>query len=120
MVDDLADIARRHGTDKVDSHAYTGHYARHLGHLRDRPIKLLEIGIGGYDDARGGGGSLRTWRDYLPKGSIVGLDLFDKRSHAEERIRIYHGSQAGASVLQRMVEECGRFDVVVDWRRSSK
>jgi hypothetical protein len=114
MVDDLADIARRHGTDKVDTHAYTRHYARHLGHLRDRPIRLLEIGIGGYADPRAGGGSLRMWRDYFRQGMIVGLDLWDKRSHAEERIRIYQGSQADPAVLQRVIEECGPFDVVVD------
>ena len=37
--------------------------------LRDRPVRLLELGVGGFerpDDPAFGGASLRMWRDYFP------------------------------------------------------
>ena len=61
-------LATIYWSDKAGRHKYTSHYERHLRHLRRRPIRLLEMGIGGYDSPTWGGASLRTWRDYFPRG----------------------------------------------------
>ena len=55
----LAELARKHGTDKFE-HGYCPHYEDRFGNLRDQPITLLEIGSW-Y------GQSLRMWREYFPR-----------------------------------------------------
>ena len=47
----LTAIMNRTGTDKMWVHRYDGEYIRHFEPLRDKPIRLLEIGIGGYSMA---------------------------------------------------------------------
>ena len=111
---DLNRLARVYGSDKWGGHWYTQHYAKHFHHLRKKPLKFLEIGIGGYEDPKGGGGSLRMWRRYFPNAQIVGLDYFDKSPHAEERIKIYRGDQSDEALLRRIVAEAGPFDIIID------
>jgi Methyltransferase domain len=110
----LRQIALEQGTDKEGPHSYTDAYERHLGHLRRRPITLLEIGIGGYSDPSQGGASLRMWKEYFPLGKIIGLDIADKTSLAEDRITILQGNQADRAFLERIADEHGPFDVVID------
>ena len=93
---------------------YARHYARHLSHLRDRPINLLEIGVGGYRRPDAGGQSLRMWKHYFPMANIYGLDLHDKGALAEPRIALFRGSQADPEVLDRVADAIGRIDVIID------
>ena len=79
-------------TDKNTGHNYTQHYQRLLAPYRRKPVRLLEIGIGGYSNPLYGGGSLRMWRTYFPRGRIFGIDIHDKRPHDEARIRTFRGS----------------------------
>ncbi len=102
------------GTDKEGAHSYADAYEHHLGHLRGEPITLLEIGIGGYADPGLGGASLRMWKEYFPFARIVGLDIEDKSSLAEDRITILRGDQADRAFLGRIALEHGPFDVVID------
>ena len=112
---ELAQLATEHGSDKWNGHWYAGPYATHLESLRQEPITLLEIGIGGYGDPEAGGASLRMWRDYFPNAQIVGLDYYDKSPHAGERIRVYKGSQADPVAIARMLNDFpGGFDVIID------
>src|SRR5882757_7743639 len=53
---DLGELATRYHSDKYGLlHWFTPHYERHLAALRDEPVRVLEIGIGGYNSAFGGG-----------------------------------------------------------------
>jgi hypothetical protein len=110
----LREIALAQGTDKEGGHSYTDAYERHLGHLRDRPITLLEIGIGGYADPGRGGASLRMWKQFFPRAQIVGLDIEDKAHFAEDRITILQGDQGDRASLARLGSLHGPFDVVID------
>src|SRR3954453_17271528 len=110
----LTELAKEFGTDKWGRHFYTPHYQRHLEHLRRREFMLLEIGIGGYRRTGEGGASLRMWKHFFPKAQIVGLDLVDKSFVEEPRIKTYEGSQVDPEVLDRIVAEQGRPQVVVD------
>ena len=110
----LERLARKHGTDKQGDHSYVQHYARHLQPFRRRPIRLLEIGIGGYQEPTAGGPSLRMWKDYFPLGTIVGLDIVDKSALAQDRIHIEVGSQDDPAVIERLARSYGGFDIVID------
>jgi hypothetical protein len=114
MSGDLPRLAAHFGTDKWGAHRYAQHYQTHLLPLRNRPVKILEIGIGGYSRAGQGGASLRMWKHFFPAGQIVGLDLRDKSFVEEDRIRAYRGDQTDPELLRRIVAESGPFDVIID------
>lgn len=110
----LSELALAHGTDKAGSHSYTGAYELHLATFRDRPVQLLEIGVGGYEYPQKGGESLRMWKEYFPQGRIIGLDIYDKSALAEERIEILQGDQGDRRYLEALAAEHGPFDIVID------
>lgn len=113
---ELDRLALRHGSDKFGSHYYTTHYDSCFASLRDRPLHLLEIGIGGYDDPKAGGASLRMWKDYFPAAQIYGLDWYAKPGVAEERIRTYQGSQTDPVAMARILADTPEqiFDIIID------
>jgi hypothetical protein len=57
-IDPLTRLAIKHGTDKWGVHFYAPVYHALFAPLRDKPIRLLEIGVGGYRLAKVGGASL--------------------------------------------------------------
>lgn len=114
MTDPLSRLAIRYGTDKFGYHDYTPKYHRLLGHLRDAPLRMLEIGVGGYGDPLSGGESLEVWRDYFPEGRIVGLDIAEKKLDLGERVTILRGSQVDPDCLSALVAAHGPFDIILD------
>jgi cephalosporin hydroxylase len=111
---DLTALAKYFGTDKWGDHRYTPRYQAHFQHLRKRPVRLLEIGIGGYDRVGQGGASLRMWKHYFRNGQIFGLDIEDKSFVEEDRIRVFQGDQSDPDLLKRIVHEAGGLDIVID------
>jgi hypothetical protein len=113
-IDPLTRLAIRHGTDKWGAHFYTPIYHQIFAHLRDKPVRLLEIGIGGYQFGTIGGASLAMWADYFPHGRILGIDVFAKTLELGPRISLRQGSQDDVDFLTRMSAEHGPFDIVID------
>lgn len=113
MNDPLTALGEHYGTDKAIGHRYTPHYHQRFEALREEPITILEIGIGGYQKEIGGH-SLRMWRDYFPKGTIVGLDIIDKSELAEDRVIIEQGDQSDPRDLHRIGKTHGPFDIIID------
>jgi hypothetical protein len=111
---DLPALATLYGSDKWGSHWYAKHYAKHFEHWRHEPIKLLEIGIGGYANPKAGGASLRMWKSYFPRAEIYGIDLYDKRPHDEPRIRTFQGSQVDEHFLREVIAQIGRPHIIID------
>lgn len=109
----LAWLARVYWTDKGGGHSYIPLYERHLRPLRRQKIKVLEIGIGGYESLTWGGASLRMWRDYFRHGEIHGLDI-NPKAIKEPRIHVHCGSQADVGYLQSLAAEYGPFDLIID------
>jgi hypothetical protein len=109
----LTALARVYLSDKGGFHSYTRHYQQHLAEFRRRPIRLLEIGVGGYDSPTWGGASLRMWRDYFRRGEIHGLDIEEKRID-EPRIHIHRGDQSDQAFLHDLAGRYGPFDIVID------
>jgi hypothetical protein len=112
--EDLSRLARLFGTDKESSHFYCQHYHAHFKAMRLKPVNVLEIGIGGYDNPKRGGESLRMWKAYFPNGRINGIDLHDKRMHEEARIKTFAGSQVDEAFLKRVIAEIGTPDIIID------
>lgn len=110
----LATLAKVYRTDKGKGHNYIPHYAHHLEKYRHREIKMLEIGVGGYDKPHKGGKSLRMWRDYFPKSHIYSIDIYDKSAHEGERIKIFQGSQVDEAFLNGLLAETGPLDIIID------
>jgi hypothetical protein len=109
----LSMVALKHGTDKW-THSYIPNYEKHFAALRFKKLNILEIGIGGYADPKDGGHSLRMWKEYFPKSTIYGLDLYDKTALEEERIRIFQGSQTDAELLRAIAREARKLDIIID------
>ncbi|MFD2828764.1 class I SAM-dependent methyltransferase [Leeuwenhoekiella polynyae] len=103
-----------YGTDKFGTHFYTKHYSQHFHKFRSENLKLLEIGVGGYNNPNKGGESLRMWKRYFRHASIFGLDIYDKSNLEEKRIKIYQGSQVDFVFLNRMLKEIGSLDIIID------
>ncbi|MFF8844558.1 hypothetical protein ACF08N_17895 [Streptomyces sp. NPDC015127] len=113
-LDDLAELSLRFGSDKWGLHFYTPLFERHFAPMRDRPLTLLELGIGGFDDPEAGGGSLRLWRRYFHRAVICGVDIAEKTVVAGGRIRSFRGSQTDPVFLDSVVERVGPPDIVID------
>lgn len=111
---DLAMLATIYGSDKWGSHWYAKHYQHHFQHLRTKRINLLEIGVGGFDNPRRGGASLRMWKRYFPHGRIFAIDIFDKSPLQEDRIKIFRGSQTDPEFLNWVVKQIGDVDIIID------
>lgn len=102
----LQQIAIEHGTDKAQ-HGYCELYEKKLGHLRDRPIKVLEIGVF-Y------GASLRMWREFFPNAEIHGIDLDVERCGEVEGVSLHRLNVDSTAELERFCDQHGPFDLVVD------
>nr|CAA12021.1 SnogY [Streptomyces nogalater] len=114
LTPDLGELAVRYGSDKWASfHWYTPHYDHHFRPLRNTPVRVLEIGVGGYEEYDGGG-SLKMWKRYFRRGLIHGLDIVDKTRLSEPRLTVLTGDQNDPETLERIVREHGPFDVVID------
>lgn len=111
---DLSALALLYGTDKNGAHFYTQHYQRYFEPLRNHPLRVLEIGVGGYSDLGEGASSLRMWKRFFPKAHIVGIDLFDKSHFSEDRITVLQCDQTDAPKLNRISLEYGPFDIIID------
>jgi hypothetical protein len=107
------DLARIFG-DAENVHKWIHYlpvYEATFGPYRDRPIRMVEIGVFR-------GGSLAMWRKYLhPESVIVGLDIDpntrrydDPANHVHVRI----GDQADVDFLRRVTDEFGPFDIILD------
>ena len=107
---DLAHIAARYDTDKAVHTHYLRNYEHYFGELRDREVRLFELGIKK-------GGSLYLWRDYFERGLIVGLDVEPVQlDDASGRIRTYQGMQQDTELLDRIARENAPegFDIIID------
>lgn len=111
---DLTKLAMIYGPEKWDSYICATHYAEHFHKLRHKKIKILEIGVGGYANPHSGGASLRMWKRYFPKSMIYSIDIYEKSTLQEKRIKIFQGSQADGAFLKNIGSQIGPLDIIID------
>lgn len=106
---ELCRLAARTKASKPDW--YTPAYHRFFSEWRDRPLRLLEIGVSR-------GGSLQMWREYFPKATIFGVDVNPETLQWNGRIRdcsVTLVDQGSPEALQAFVAGTGgNFDLVVE------
>lgn len=111
----LDQIALEAKTDKAsDGHYYTRVYEKYLEPLRQYPLLIFEVGIGGYQFPDRGGQSLRMWERYFPNAKIVGIDVYSKDGMGSDRVFIETGSQDDPDFLASLVNKYGAPDLIID------
>jgi len=84
-------------------------YEKHFSPWKGKSVNILEIGVEH-------GGSLEMWKQYFGSDSnIVGIDINPNCAQYESpgtNIRI--GDQTDLEFLQRVVDEFGPFDIIID------
>lgn len=125
---DLAQLFRYYGSDK-DINGYSSIYHTLFNHLKDKPITMLEIGIGtlipGAHSSMVGyslkgykpGGSLRAWRDYFVNGAIHGVDVQSDTQFTDEyRITTHICNSTDPEKVEQFIKNLGdiKFDIILD------
>jgi hypothetical protein len=122
---ELARIFEHYGTDKV---GYAPVYEAFLRQRRKQVSKIIEVGIGtlmpeahssmvGWGAAHyRPGGSLRSWRDYFPNATIIGIDVQSDTQFNEERIKTFICDSTDSVQVTRLDREIGLgdADMIVD------
>ena len=102
------EIGRDTGTDKVSHHKYHPVYENHFGHLRNKQIVLLEIGVET-------GASLKLWEEYFPSAVVHGIDIrTEARKYLSSRGKIFIGDQADPKFLAEVIKDIGSPDIIID------
>jgi hypothetical protein len=98
-------------TDKYWVHGYTSLYDKHIGHLRDKKMNILEIGVFR-------GASLLLWKEAFPNSQIYGVDKNWRMSRemleGQDRITVHQGRQEDVEFLKSKVVPSGPFDIIID------
>lgn len=106
---ELCLIAARTKAAKPDW--YTQAYHRFFSEWRDRPLRLLEIGVLK-------GGSLLMWREYFPKATILAIDVNSETLRWNGNVRdcsVTLVDQGNPEALREFAARSGgRFDLVID------
>lgn len=91
-----------------DGHNYVAYYDRHFAPLRDKPLRLLEIGVWhGY--------SLAMWSQYFSHASIVGADIDIALCQVvPDRCRLWEMNQGNKESLVNMALHLGPWDIIID------
>ncbi len=106
----LSTIAASYKTDKLE-HGYTNVYENYFERLRDKRLKILEIGIAD-------GKSLLTWSDYFKNSKIIGIDIhkIDTKEKKLDRdnIEVHQGSQSDENFINEIINKYENFDIIID------
>lgn len=93
-------------------------YEKYLPALRDKPIKMLEIGLG-CDMSYGPGASYHLWLEYFPHVDLYFIEYdakcAKKFAHQMTGATIFTGDQADVDFLEDFIRKSGGdFDIIID------
>lgn len=96
-------------TDKgATGHHFTEVYELFFSPLKSAAAKVFEIGVAG-------GGSLEMWRDYFPKATVYGIDIYPKSELDSARIKTFVADQADRGQLAAFIDKFGGgYDIIID------
>jgi len=90
---------------------YLSEYDRLLKNYRDKPVRLLEIGVQN-------GGSLELWSKYFENAStLLGVDINPdcaQLSYDDKRIGVIVGDANAPNVINLVLEHSQKFDIIID------
>ena len=111
---DLTALAKKHKPVKMYLKQYLKRYEELFEPIRQDKLIILEIGVGGYKNPNRGGGSLCMWAEYFPDSQIIGVDINEKNLQLPSNAKYLQGSQSDVTFLNKLIEEYGYFDIVID------
>lgn len=128
----LCEIMGKHRSDKGNAniltshHNYTTMYHYLFKDMRDKPLRLFELGVGTNNvnipstmgpDANVGA-SLYGWREYFPNAKIYSADIDPGCLFNAERIKTYYCDQRDPNVIDSMLNNYpdlyDQFDIIID------
>jgi len=102
----MFELGIKYQTDKILHHRFDRIYEKFLNPLKEKNIKLFEIGCGA-DYA-----SFNMWKEFFPNGDIFCMDINEEI--ITDRGIVYRGDQTKKEDLNRMVETIGKCDIIID------
>jgi hypothetical protein len=120
----LDDLANLYNTDKgtkyphTSVHGYAPIYDQYLTPLRDKSLRMLEVGI--CMECTEGGHSIKMWNNYFEKASIYTFDILDMSRHSyimeHDNIFFYQGDQSERKDFTSMYKTFGnkKFDFILE------
>jgi hypothetical protein len=120
----LDEIAIQYETDKAtilsreSVHGYAPIYDKILTPLRDKFIRMLEVGV--CMEGSEGGHSILMWNDYFTKASIYTFDIIDMSLKSciteNDNVFFYQGDQSNREHIKNMYQEYGakEFDFILE------
>ncbi len=109
-LDAIADRYYAEGDGTRKAMSYFRAYEQRLAFRREKPLRILELGVSS-------GASLLLWRDYLPRATIIGVDIAEQPACLADQARVHfiQGSQDDPAVLDLAAQVAGGgFDLIVD------
>lgn len=104
----LDEIALRGNSDRSSGfHGYCEYYHGQFSHMRNQPVRLLEIGILGGD-------GLVMWSSFFqhPMSTFLGVDLVDRNFQSNDpRIMTVYGDSGNKEFLDSIQ---GPFDIIAE------
>src|SRR5947207_2992123 len=119
-------VMTRHGSDKGRfKHNYTTVYWELFGNLRNRPLRIFELGLGTNNPHLAStmgvmgrpGASLRGWRQLFPKALVFGADIDRDILFTEDRIQTFYCDQLDSNAIRDLWAQPameGGMDIIVD------
>lgn len=127
MKTDLCKIMTNHGSDKGSGwHNYTIFYDEKFRQIRDKKIKVFELGLGtnnpNLPSSMGvngkPGASLRGWKEFFPLADVFGADIDTNILFEEDRIKTFYCDQRNEKVISEMWNneylKDITFDIIID------
>ena len=120
----LDDLANLYSTDKGTKypyhsvHGYAPIYESYLSPLRDKSLRILEVGI--CMEGSEGGHSIKMWNDYFEKASIYTFDIVDVSNYSyitkHDNVFFYRGDQSKREDFISMYKDFGdkEFDFILE------
>lgn len=104
----LDGIGKQYGTDKSSlKHDYLKIYEQYFEPIKNKNIKLLEIGV--YK-----GSSMRMWEDYFPNAELFAIDINVDTMLNSDRVSFHIANQENRKDLLSVITEIGSMDVIID------
>lgn len=122
----LTDLANQYKSDKGSEvgakHNYTPIYEFLFRPYAEKSLKFLEIGLlrggpelgGSVDRETFAPPSIQMWLDFFQSADVVGFDISDFSKFESQRFKFVRGDSGDTDALQRLVDEHGPFDIVID------
>lgn len=112
MSNNLTELANKYksdkGTEYGSKHGFTLIYEKYFNKLKNDYINILEIGIND-------GSSLKMWYEYFINAKILGLDINNKSSFNNERIKCNVLDQSKKEQLYQFANKNKiLFDIIID------